>query len=91
MIILSEKIKNYKGPNGRVNLLDKVDEKLNLQDKIPLVDNSTDYREALNGGWETSLLSKVFFCKQNIAIIQNGIRKNVSDCTGKIIDHQPMI
>tara|TARA_A100001011_G_C13861983_1_gene655313 strand:- start:12 stop:617 length:606 start_codon:yes stop_codon:yes gene_type:complete len=90
MIIFSENITNNKGPNGRVNLLEKIDEKLNLQDKIPVVDNSTDFREALNGGWETSLLSKVFFCKENIQIIQNGIRSSVNECTGKIIDQQPI-
>tara|TARA_Y100001970_G_C14253363_1_gene873397 strand:- start:5251 stop:5871 length:621 start_codon:yes stop_codon:yes gene_type:complete len=94
MLILSENINNtskldYTQHNGRVNLFDKVKDKFNLQDKIPVIDNSTDYREALNGGWEKNLLSDVFFCKENITIIQNGIRKSIYNHTEKIIDTQP--
>jgi len=74
--------------NGRINLYDKVADKLSLQDKIPVVDKTTDYREALNGGWETNLLTKVFFCKENIDIIQNGIRGKIYNSTKKIIDLQ---
>jgi len=83
------KYKNKKN-NGLVDLLDKVDEKLNLQDKIYVDNNNSDYREALNGGWETSLLSRVFFCKENIEIIQNGIRSETYNCTKKLIDNQPI-
>jgi hypothetical protein len=94
MLFLSENINNkskldYTKHNGRINLLDKVKDKFNLQDKIQVTDNSTDYREALNGGWEKNLLSDVFFCKENITIIQNGIRKSIYDNTEKIIDTQP--
>jgi|TARA_B110000967_G_C18836089_1_gene536808 hypothetical protein len=80
------KDKNY----GLVDLMDKVMDKFNLQDKIQVGDNTTDYREALNGGWETTLLSRVYFCKENIKIIQNGIRSETYNCTKKIIDHQPI-
>ena len=95
MLIFSEELKNksglnYNNHNGRVNLLDKINIKFSLQDKIQVTDNSTDYREALNGGWEKNLLSDVFFCKENISIIQNGIRKNIYDNTEKIIDLQPI-
>lgn len=94
MLFPSENIINtskldYTKHNGRINLLDKVQDKFNLQDKIQVTDNSTDYREALNGGWEKNLLSDVFFCKENITIIQNGIRKSIYDNTEKIIDTQP--
>ena len=94
MLILSENMNNtskldYTQHNGRINLFDKVKDKFNLQDKIQVTDNSTDYREALNGGWEKNLLSDVFFCKENITIIQNGIRKGIYDSTEKIIDTQP--
>ena len=68
---------NYSKHNGRINLLDNVNIKFSMQDKIQVTDNSTDYREALNGGWEQNLLSDVFFCKENINIIQNGIRKYI--------------
>ncbi len=89
MIYFLEKLKREKY-NGRVNLMDKVDDKLNLQDKIPVTDKTTDYREAMNGGWESNMLSDVFFCKENISIIQNGIRSKVHEATQKIIDLQPV-
>ena len=95
MLIFSEKLKkksglNYNNHNGRINLLDKINIKFGLQDKIQVTDNSTDYREALNGGWEKNLLSDVFFCKENINIIQNGIRGSIYENTEKIIDLQPI-
>jgi hypothetical protein len=90
MIILNENLKNNNEEyNGRINLFDKVGEKLSMQDKILIEDKSTDYREALNGGWEKNLLSDVFFCKENIDIIQNGIRSNIYNHTQKVIDIQP--
>ena len=95
MLIFSEELKkksglNYNNHNGRINLLDKINIKFGLQDKIQVTDNSTDYREALNGGWEKNLLSDVFFCKENINIIQNGIRGSIYENTEKIIDLQPI-
>jgi len=38
---------------------------------------ASSYTDALNGGWESSPLSKAFFSKENIQIIQNGIRAGV--------------
>ena len=90
MIILTENLKNDNDThNGRINLFDKVGERLSMQDKILVEDKSTDYREALNGGWEHNLLSDVFFCKENIDIIQNGIRSKVYNHTQQVIDIQP--
>jgi hypothetical protein len=80
--------------NGLVNIMtdemDMVSERFSMQDKIP-VEESSDFREALNGIMENSTLSKVFFCKENIQIIQNGIRSNVYNCTNlkHIIGEQP--
>lgn len=80
--------------NGLVNVMtdemDLLSERFSMQDKIP-VEESSDFREALNGTMENSMLSKVFFCKENIQIIQNGIRSNIYKCTNKkhIIDNQP--
>tara|TARA_X000000368_G_scaffold392737_1_gene357765 strand:+ start:2167 stop:2787 length:621 start_codon:yes stop_codon:yes gene_type:complete len=95
MLIFSEELKNksglnYNKHNGRINLLDNVNIKFSLQDKIQVTDNSCDYREALNGGWEKNLLSDVFFCKENINIIQNGIRGSIYDNTEKVIGLQPI-
>ena len=81
--------------NGLVNIMtdemDLVNQRFSMQDKIP-VEESSDFREALNGTMENSMLSKVFFCKENIQIIQNGIRSNIYKCTDKkhIIDEQPI-
>ena len=55
--------------NGLVNVMtdemDLLSERFSMQDKIP-VEESSDFREALNGTMENSMLSKVFFCKENI-------------------------
>ena len=90
LFFLDNKDLKNNGYNGRVNLMDKFEEKLNMQDKIPIDVKPTAYRDALNGGWECNMLSKVFFSKENISIIQNGIRKSVHTCTDKIIDLQPV-
>jgi len=81
--------------NGLINIMndemDMVSQRFAMQDKIP-VEESSDFREALNGTMENSTLSKVFFCKENIQIIQNGIRSKVYNCTNKkhIIEEQPI-
>lgn len=80
--------------NGLVNIMndemDMISQRFSMQDKIP-VEESSDFREAMNGTMENSTLSKVFFCKENIQIIQNGIRSTVYNCTNKkhIIGEQP--
>lgn len=62
-------------PNGRVNILGE-----NAQFQFTLFENPgkpTSYGDAMTGNWQDSLLSKAFFCKDNIQIIQNGIRAGV--------------
>lgn len=63
--------------NGRVNIL-QPDTKTQfaLYDKI-VVQQPSDYREALQGNFTDSPLSLAYFSKQNITIIQNGIRHGV--------------
>jgi hypothetical protein len=60
--------------NGRINIMSPPNQ-LSLYDTPP--EMSTSYSDALNGGWEISPLSKSFFSKENIDIIQNGIRAGV--------------
>ena len=63
--------------NGRVNILQPDTKKqFALYDRIPAHQPSA-YREALQGNWKDSPLSLAFFSKENIAMIQNGIRKGV--------------
>ena len=67
---------NY--PNGRVNILDNAANSVfNLYDKIPVEQNITSYRNALTGNLEDNMLSKVFFSKGNIIILQNKIMQGV--------------
>ena len=69
---------NY--PNGRVNILDNAPNSVfNLYDKIPVEQNITSYRNALTGNLEDNMLSKVFFSKGNIIILQKKIMKGVYD------------
>lgn len=60
--------------NGRINIMSPPNQ-LALYDTPP--EMSTSYTDALNGGWESTPLSKAFFSKENINIIQNGIRAGV--------------
>jgi hypothetical protein len=70
---------NNAGINGRVNLMEQnMFNRFKMYDKINVNDKSS-YKEALIGEVEKSLLSNLFFSKENIAIIQNAIRKGVYD------------
>ena len=67
---------NY--PNGRVNILNNNPNSVfNLYDKIPVEQNITSYRNALTGNLEDNMLSKVYFSKGNIIILQNKIIQGV--------------
>ena len=66
--------------NGRINIIEPPNPNIQFQmaEKIALKAkaNATDYREAPSG-LEDNVLSQVFFSKENIQIIQNGIRAGV--------------
>jgi len=67
---------NYSS-NGRVDI--KSPNTLNLfamYDKIPANQCST-YRNPTEGLWDNTLLSSLYFSKENIQIIQNGIRAGI--------------
>ena len=65
-------------PNGRVNILNNTPNSVfNLYDKIPVEQNITSYRNALTGNLEDNMLSKVFFSKGNIIILQRKIMQGV--------------
>jgi hypothetical protein len=72
---------SYKTSNGRVNIINKTQQPdlsnlFAMYDKIPANQCAT-YREATLGLWNETPLSKAFFSKENIQIIQNGIRAGV--------------
>lgn len=62
--------------NGRINIIDNNN---NNNNKIFNVKSNecSSYDEALTGTLECSKLSKAFFSKENMQIIQNSIRANV--------------
>jgi len=76
--------------NGRVNIVGpNVDMRFQMMDKIPIHHN-TSFRDALTGNWNTSSLSNAFFSCQNVALLQNSIKRGVYDksCGKFIIDRQ---
>jgi hypothetical protein len=63
--------------NGRVNIkTPSTTDLFQLYDKIPAHQCST-YRNPTEGLWSDSTLSNVFFSRENIQILQNGIRYGV--------------
>jgi len=65
--------------NGRVHITGPTNDTpfhLALYDKIP-PKQSTSFRDAMNGNWEDSHLSRAYFSKENVQILQNGIRAGV--------------
>jgi len=64
--------------NGRINIMGPANLPQQFQNPGQQYDdNNSSYTDALNGSWDTSILSKTFFCKRNINIIQNGLRAGV--------------
>lgn len=63
--------------NGRVNIIDqpKADSYFNLFDRTK--SNKTSFRDALKGVKQDNELSNYFFSKENIQIVQNGLRAGV--------------
>ena len=81
---------NCSSTNGRVDIINS--NNLNqflLYDKIPKNDCNTFY-DAMIGNFTDSNLSRAFFCKENIQIIQNAIRKGVYELSNEqyIIDNR---
>ena len=63
--------------NGRVDIrAPQTKDLFAMYDKIP-ANQCTTYRDALEGQWEKNQLSEAYFSKENIQIIQNGIRAGV--------------
>jgi len=68
---------------GRVDILQPNTHKLfSMFDKNP-AHQCVSYRDAMQGNWEDTALSKAFFSKSNMQIIQNGLRAGVYDMSNK--------
>lgn len=70
--------------NGRVDLVTPYppDVRFKLQERVANQNKPSSYYEAMKGTWEDSVLSNIFFSKENIQIIQNGIRAGVYEKSG---------
>ena len=63
--------------NGRVDILGpNIPAVFAMSDRIP-VKQASSFRDAMNGNWYNTPLSTTFFSKENINILQNGIRAGV--------------
>ena len=74
---------NTKSSNGRVDIINRtqcpdISNLFAMYDKIPANQCAT-FREPTLGQWDETALSKTYFSKENIQIIQNGIRAGVYD------------
>ena len=77
--------------NGKINIMGpNISAKFSMMDKIP-INTNTNYQNVLTGNFERSKLSDAYFSRQNIQIIQNGIRKGVYDKSQSqiLVDNQP--
>jgi hypothetical protein len=70
--------------NGRVDIVTEPPPEIRfqMQEKIAIQNKAIPYREALNGTWENSTLSNLFFSQDNMQILQNGIRAGVYKMSG---------
>tara|TARA_B110000285_G_C14785447_1_gene450554 strand:+ start:131 stop:673 length:543 start_codon:yes stop_codon:yes gene_type:complete len=74
----NDKILDITTMNGRVNIVDiPYDVKFQMQEKIAIKNKASEYREALNGVLENTMLSRAYFSAENIQIIQNALRAGV--------------
>ena len=72
---------SYTTSNGRVDIINRtkcpdLSNLFAMYDKIPANQCAT-FREPTLGQWDETPLSKAYFSKENIQIIQNGIRSGV--------------
>ena len=64
--------------NGRVDIMGPNHSDIfKLYEQVPLNNESTSYKDAMAGNWQSTVLSEAFFSGQNIRIIQNGIKAAV--------------
>ena len=78
---------SYKTTNGRVDIINKtqgpdLSNLFAMYDKIPANQCAT-FREPTLGQWDETPLSTAYFSKENIQIIQNGIRAGVYEKSNK--------
>jgi len=80
----NDKIIDVEKYNGRVNIVEppSLEIQLKMQERIAIKNKTTEYRDALAGTWENNVLSNAYFSKDNIQIVQNGLRAGVYAMSG---------
>tara|TARA_Y100000813_G_C24088336_1_gene316934 strand:- start:126 stop:614 length:489 start_codon:yes stop_codon:yes gene_type:complete len=69
--------------NGRVNILEQPTTNVfSLYDKIPINENTSEYRQAMKGTFESTELSNSYFSKNNIDVLQNTLIQEVYKQSG---------
>ncbi len=72
-----QNVSTKKVSNGRIDIEGpSADVRFSMWDKIP-VNQITTFRDALTGNWTDTDLSNAFFSKENMQIVQNGLRSEV--------------
>tara|TARA_Y100001958_G_scaffold159822_2_gene163516 strand:- start:32 stop:529 length:498 start_codon:yes stop_codon:yes gene_type:complete len=77
--------------NGRVNIITpNTSTLLSMQDRIPIDNRDTSFREAMTGNWYNTSLSDAFFSAQNIDFLQGAIKYGVYKRSNSqyVIGHQ---
>lgn len=76
--------------NGRINILGPQMNQFSLYDKISTSKQCETFHDAMTGNFTDSTLSRLYFSKQNIEIIQNSIRAGVYEVSNHqyLIDNQ---
>lgn len=65
--------------NGRINVMQPPNPEIQFKmtERIALKNKATDYRNAVTGMLEETMLSRVFFCAENIEMLQKDMRVGV--------------
>ena len=81
---------NCASTNGRLNILEPHMNQFSLYDKIPSSNQCETFHDAMTGNFTNSTLSQIYFSKENIEIIQNGLRAGVYEVSNHqyLIDNQ---
>jgi hypothetical protein len=83
-INLNDNILSKEALNGRVNIVDiPEDVRFQMYEKIAVKNKTTEYRDPLVGIMENNILSEVYFSKENIQIVQNGLRAGVYELSAQ--------
>jgi len=80
----TNRILDMQRDNGRVNIAELPSPELQfkMQEKIAIKNKTTEYREALDGTFESNVLAQVYFSAENIQIVQNALRAGVYKMSG---------